>query len=288
MPQTTCSIDGCERDTFSRGWCQRHYHAAWKYGDPLGGKPKPAPTCSIDGCERATYARTWCELHYNRWSRHGDPLLGRPNLPRGEARDYFYEHLYTEQDECKIWPYTAAATGYGILYIDRTLFYVHRLACQAWNGPPPLNADAAHGRDKRCESTLCFNGAHVRWASRASNMWDKARDGTQQRGEDVHFSRFTADQIMEIRTLYRDGTPQRTIARRFGVQPSSISLICSGGTWAHLPVLGGKRQFRSLALADRAEIIRLHTETGTSTQEIADMYGVTRDRIYRIVKRSEK
>jgi len=29
--------------------------------------------CSIDGCEKASRARGWCQMHYRRWSLHGDP-----------------------------------------------------------------------------------------------------------------------------------------------------------------------------------------------------------------------
>lgn len=30
--------------------------------------------CSIEGCEKPTYARGWCEKHWARWHRHGDPV----------------------------------------------------------------------------------------------------------------------------------------------------------------------------------------------------------------------
>jgi HNH endonuclease len=31
--------------------------------------------CSIDGCNREHYGRGWCRLHWRRWSRHGDPMI---------------------------------------------------------------------------------------------------------------------------------------------------------------------------------------------------------------------
>ena len=31
--------------------------------------------CSIGGCEKRHYARGWCRSHYRRWQRHGDPLV---------------------------------------------------------------------------------------------------------------------------------------------------------------------------------------------------------------------
>ena len=33
-------------------------------------------TCSIEGCERKHYGRGWCAMHWQRWHKHGDPLAG--------------------------------------------------------------------------------------------------------------------------------------------------------------------------------------------------------------------
>ena len=30
------------------------------------------PTCSLEGCKRRRYSRGWCCAHYNRWFRTGD------------------------------------------------------------------------------------------------------------------------------------------------------------------------------------------------------------------------
>jgi hypothetical protein len=35
--------------------------------------------CSIEGCGKVVFARGWCARHYTRWTRHGDPLAGRPD-----------------------------------------------------------------------------------------------------------------------------------------------------------------------------------------------------------------
>lgn len=44
----------------------------------------PQSTCSIDDCERPKWARGWCGAHYARWRLHGDALpdmpIGGPSL----------------------------------------------------------------------------------------------------------------------------------------------------------------------------------------------------------------
>lgn len=32
-------------------------------------------TCSIEGCAKKAFGRGWCHMHWNRWRRHGDPLF---------------------------------------------------------------------------------------------------------------------------------------------------------------------------------------------------------------------
>lgn len=35
--------------------------------------------CSIEGCDRKSRARGWCNLHWRRWRNHGDPLYTPPD-----------------------------------------------------------------------------------------------------------------------------------------------------------------------------------------------------------------
>ena len=75
MPQSTCSVDECERDKImARGLCSPHYKRWYRYGDPTAGQPLRTPrpeTCEAEGCERKTDRLKWCGKHYMRLLRHG-------------------------------------------------------------------------------------------------------------------------------------------------------------------------------------------------------------------------
>jgi len=81
MTRTTCSIEGCERPVYARGWCAGHWYRWRHHGSPSAGRPlgqygsSASDVCSIEGCERPIAARGWCRTHYRRWLRHGSPLV---------------------------------------------------------------------------------------------------------------------------------------------------------------------------------------------------------------------
>lgn len=90
MSESTCSVNGCERAPFSRGWCSMHYQRIWKYGDPdrvhPSGKP-PRKKCQIRGCDRMSSSHGCCKMHYCRILRKGtsEPL---PPSPVGCGLDW--------------------------------------------------------------------------------------------------------------------------------------------------------------------------------------------------------
>jgi hypothetical protein len=65
-----CEAAGCDRETYSRGHCARHYRQLLRHGEVRADRT-PAP-CAVDGCPRAAVTRGWCHGHYLRWSRRGD------------------------------------------------------------------------------------------------------------------------------------------------------------------------------------------------------------------------
>ena len=81
MPRKPCSIDGCDREAVSRGWCHGHYQRWVRLGDVRADRPlgrRVNDICSADGCGRDAIARQLCRTHYRRLLNTGD---ARPHVP---------------------------------------------------------------------------------------------------------------------------------------------------------------------------------------------------------------
>lgn len=73
MGKATCSIDGCTRDSRTRGLCSAHYQRL------LAGRDMAAPlrnptvaTCAVEACDRETHGRDLCDTHAARLRRGAD------------------------------------------------------------------------------------------------------------------------------------------------------------------------------------------------------------------------
>lgn len=49
--------------------------------------------CSVDGCNKTHYGRGWCQKHYSRWRKNGDPLIKSTTVlpPKDAIRAYVAE-----------------------------------------------------------------------------------------------------------------------------------------------------------------------------------------------------
>lgn len=81
MPDRSCSVPGCGKPHYARGYCNPHYQRWKKHGDPLGAyQPNSSRTCAVVDCERPVKHRDWCGKHYQRWRNHGDPLANHSRV----------------------------------------------------------------------------------------------------------------------------------------------------------------------------------------------------------------
>ena len=60
--------------------------------------------CSVDGCGKPYWGRGYCSAHYQRWRNHGDPLAGRTPEGEAQ-RFFETVVLAYDGDECLKWPY---------------------------------------------------------------------------------------------------------------------------------------------------------------------------------------
>lgn len=109
MAKRMCSIGGCEKQHYARGWCQMHYKRWQKHGSPGTAeritsevaRSKSKRICKVDGCDRLVDSLDMCAMHYTRWRRHDDversASVGRPRSDGFVAYDSAHRRILTER-----------------------------------------------------------------------------------------------------------------------------------------------------------------------------------------------
>lgn len=87
-PEKLCTIEGCTRVKYSRGWCKMHYRRWQRNGDPESTRSERVDDkpCIVDSCEETVRVGEFCYAHYARFKRHSDPLAGKQ--PAERATDH--------------------------------------------------------------------------------------------------------------------------------------------------------------------------------------------------------
>lgn len=159
--------------------------------------------------------------------------------------------------ECEEWKGPRYTSGYGRSGRNR---YAHREAYSAANGPIPNGMCVRH----RCDNPPCVRLSHLVIGTHAENMSDMVARGRQCRGEKkseimrrkaargsrhgfaMHpelcprgeangHAKLTADKVVEIRrACAQKSESQSSLAKRFGVSPSTISEVARRVIWKHI------------------------------------------------------
>ena len=109
-------------------------------------------------------------------------------------------------------------------------FSVHRLVCEAFNGPCPDGHVCCHRDDDKTNNHY----SNLYWGTQKQNVQDCIRNGHAKRvtGEEHHNAKMTPDTVRAIRAA--TGT-NRGLGRRFGCDQRTIYMIKRRITWAHVP-----------------------------------------------------
>ncbi len=156
--------------------------------------------------------------------------------PRDHER--FRKHQPAGQrDACWEWTGLFDASGYGRLYLlSPCCKYVraHRVAYQLSYGAVPPGKLICH----RCDNRKCVNPRHLFVGDDKSNYDDMCSKGRRNPRYGTHNGRasLSEKQIRKIRTLRKSGVQLKILAKAFAVWPGTISSICRGRLWKHLPL----------------------------------------------------
>lgn len=167
-------------------------------------------------------------------------------------------------DECWEWRAALFDSGYGAFQTRDKTYRAHRVAWVIENKRQIKEGYIVAHTPIVCHNRKCCNPNHLREATTKDNSTDREMDGTVARG-DRHFSkrnpelvvrgdrhglrlhperaargerngwsRFTENQIMEIRQMYSSGIKQTIIANLFGTRQGTISNIVLRRSWRHI------------------------------------------------------
>lgn len=111
----------------------------------------PKDACSINGCPRPAYCRGWCRPHYRRWERTGDPEFDTTSRYGPQTEREFWSRFVRKPDGCWDWGGYINATGYGRTRFEGRMFLTHRLAYELAVGSIPDGLSLDHlCRNRQC------------------------------------------------------------------------------------------------------------------------------------------
>jgi DNA-binding MarR family transcriptional regulator len=226
----------------------------------------------------------------------------------------FWSHVArSKPHECWPWKASQFTGGYGQFRVNKCNLKAHRVAYFLHYGIDPGEHLVCH----RCDNPVCCNPFHLFTGSVKDNALDckdKGRLNTASgdkhglhrhperaaKGESVHGSKLTFEQVRQIRELYAaGGITQVQLGERFGVTRRAIGKIISGENWKHAiaenepkSLSDPERKVKRGAYSHRAKLtepdviqIRSLYSLGTPASELASRFGVTVATVYHIARR---
>ncbi len=164
---------------------------------------------SVPELEASSYGKIRLAVHRvnSRWKR------GNSCIPKG----YLYDQ--------------SIRRGYAVVRVflngKRKHFFVHRLVCEAFNGP--AKKPCCCHRDGNSLNNVPSN---LYWGTQGDNIADRERHGKTSQAEYHPFAKLKNKQVLKIKELLRKGAiSQRAIAKKYGVTFYVISDIKRGKSW---------------------------------------------------------
>jgi hypothetical protein len=100
--------------------------------------------CTIEGCERTKWARGYCGRHYQRFRTYGDPMFTKlPMKVDGTPEERFWAKVNAD-GVCWEWMAATDRGGYGVFNPYGTIVRAHRFAWETLVGPIPEGLHIDH------------------------------------------------------------------------------------------------------------------------------------------------
>lgn len=194
--------------------------------------------CSVEGCEKNKDTKGFCPKHYNMWKKYGDPLK-TPQWDFGAGVRWLEEYKNYDGDDCLIWPFgscgrprISGAKGYGQSTLNGKNLGAHvHMAILVYGDRRSEGYIVAHACGKGHEG--CCAPRHLRWSTHKENTADRYLHGTVPFGSFHPLARLTEEDVREIRRMKGVVSATR-LAEKFGVGKTTVNNVLHRRTWCHV------------------------------------------------------
>lgn len=128
---------------------------------------------------------------------------------------------------CWLWTRATNIQGYGRFWDGEKLVGAHRFSWELHNGSIPVGLFVLH----QCDVPSCVNPDHLFLGTHRDNSQDKLNKNREAKGEMNGHAILAKEDVLSIRA---SKLSQRTLARRYGVDQSTISLVVNHKRWKHI------------------------------------------------------
>lgn len=144
--------------------------------------------------------------------------------------EWFWNHV-RKTPTCWLWIGTCFTDGYGAFYRGGQARRAHRESYAMAYGSVPKGMLICH----TCDTPSCVRPTHLWPGTPKANLEDMVAKGRSLVGERNHFARLTADDVRQIRSLYRPGVvTMEQVGSQFGVTRKMVHAIVRRYAWTHI------------------------------------------------------
>lgn len=145
----------------------------------------------------------------------------------------YHNKIIKYPEGCWSWSGNKDQDGYGLLSFSGKTLKAHRVSWQIHKGKIPPNIFVLHS----CDNPICSNPDHLFLGTARDNLIDMIKKGRRvaAKGEKHSRAKLKNENVMEIRSLLKQGYSFGKLGKKFNVDRTAIRNIKNGKSWSHLP-----------------------------------------------------
>ena len=137
--------------------------------------------CAVNECNRNSVTRGWCDKHYRRWKAHGNPNVTlTPQLVRGTVKVRFWSKVaLPDKNGCMLWTDALDDDGYGVFRVGQQQKRSSRFAYELMCGPIYKGLTIDHTcRVRACVAINHLDPVPIGENTRRGTAWEHNRSKT--------------------------------------------------------------------------------------------------------------